>query len=384
MKIALSLSLLCLFVTRMHAAPFTQTDFSAAAHEAEGSKKIVLIDFYTTWCEPCKELDKNTWTDPAVIQALDEKTVSLRLDAEKEVGLAARYKIKAYPTVLLIKPDGSEIDRLVGYRPPAAFLADFNSALAGKDSIARAEDKLTAAGAENPQARMQFAVALAQSGKSAEALKEYLWCFDHGLEAARAFSGVRLSFLLSYIKNLSADYPPALEALESRRDERDARVADGSASRQDVIDLVALNKSLEDSQKNLALYDRLPAGNPERVLVARQITPQLLEAKRYDDVLAGVDASAAFAQRITLLERALATMRQDIPNREILQQTVRRSAATEGVSYYEALAGLHRNEEAQALRAQILKFDSSADTQAALAAAARRAGNPDLGPSTAL
>jgi thiol-disulfide isomerase/thioredoxin len=384
MKIALFVPILWITALRMCAAPFSGTNFTAAAKEATHNNKIVLVDFYTTWCEPCKELDKHTWTDATVIQALDQKTVALRLDAEKEVALAQRYKISAYPTVLLLRADGTEIDRLVGYRPPATFLADFNSALAGKDSIARAQDKLAAVGGEDPQARLQFAVALAQSGKNAEALKEYLWCFDHGLEASPAFTGVRLSFLLSYIKNLSAEYPPALEALKSRRDEREARIGNGSIDRQDVIDLIALNKILGEKERSLTLYDRLPAGSRERLLTARQITPQLLEAKRYNDVLVGVDVSAAFQQRIATLQRALTAMKQDLPSRDILRTTMRRSAVTDGVSYFEALAGLHRNEEAQALKEQILKFDPSAETQGALAEAANRAGNHDLGQSSPL
>jgi hypothetical protein len=130
--------------------------------------------------------------------------------------------------VLLIKPDGTEIDRLVGYKEPQAFIEDFNAALSGKDSISRAKDKLVAAGTNDPNARMQFGVALAQKGKDAEALTEYLWCFDHGLEASPAFVGVRVSFLLMNIKNLAVHYPPAQQALVTRRDESQAKVAAGS------------------------------------------------------------------------------------------------------------------------------------------------------------
>jgi hypothetical protein len=73
-----------------------------------------------------------------------------------------------------------------------------------KDSIGRAKDKLTAAGTNDASARMQFGKALAEKGRDAEALAEYLWCFDHGLETDPAFRGVRPSFLLMYIKNLAA------------------------------------------------------------------------------------------------------------------------------------------------------------------------------------
>ena len=166
--IAASLGLMS---SNLLAAPFSDLTFDAASKEAAKSGKIVLVDFYTTWCGPCKMLDKNTWTDPGVVKLLSEKTIALRLDAEKETALARKYKIEAYPSVLLIKPDGTEIDRLVGYRDPKSFTADFNATLAGRDSIARAEEKVTQAGTNDPSARMDLGVALAQKGKDAEALQ---------------------------------------------------------------------------------------------------------------------------------------------------------------------------------------------------------------------
>src|SRR5258708_1224581 len=119
---------LALYATTLFAEPFSDLSFDAASKKAAQSGKIVFVDFYTTWCGPCRLLDKRTWTDAAVIQALEQKTVALRLDAEKETELAARYRIEAYPTVVLIKPDGTELDRLVGYRDPKTFLVDFTAA----------------------------------------------------------------------------------------------------------------------------------------------------------------------------------------------------------------------------------------------------------------
>ncbi|MGH7968198.1 MAG: thioredoxin family protein, partial [Limisphaerales bacterium] len=179
------------------AAPFSNLSFDRACKAAAENGKIVLVDFYTTWCGPCKMLDRNTWTDSGVIQLLQSKTVALRIDAEKETALAKRYNIAAYPSVLLLKPDGKEMDRLVGYRDPKTFIADFTASLNGKDSLQRAKDALTSTGTNDASARMQYGTALAQKGKNAEALAQFLWCFDHGLETSPAFMGVRLSFLLS-------------------------------------------------------------------------------------------------------------------------------------------------------------------------------------------
>jgi len=77
-------------------------------------------------------LDKTTWTDAKVATLLAEKAVALKIDAEKESTLAEKYDVKAYPTVLILKADGTIVDRLVGYRPPETFISDFNAALAGK------------------------------------------------------------------------------------------------------------------------------------------------------------------------------------------------------------------------------------------------------------
>ena len=362
----------------MSAEPFSDLSFDAASQKAGQAGKIVLVDFYTTWCGPCKMLDKNTWTDADVIKLLEDKTVALRLDTEKETSLAKRYKIEAYPSVLLIKPDGTELDRLVGYRDAKAFIADFNASVSGKDSVTRAKEALMAAGINDPMARMKFGRSLAQKGRDEEALTEYLWCFDHGLEADQAFTGVRLSFLLSDIKNLAARYPAAEKALEDRRDERQAKVLAGSTDRQTVLDLVNLNNTLEQMDKNLAVFDQLPAASRLRETIADLVIDQLLEAKRYADILGGHDAKASFRKQADQFDQMLASMPKDNPMRGQMEESLRPYTTAKGVHLFEALAGLKRNEEAKELAQQILKFDSSAATHRMLPEAADRAGNAEL------
>lgn len=368
----------CAADSSLLAAPFSDMSFEAASKAAAKSGKIVLVDFYTTWCGPCKMLDKTTWTDPKVIELLDKKTVALRIDAEKETALSKRYKIEAYPSVLLIKPDGTEIDRIVGYEAPEPFIADFNASLNGKDSISRARDKLESAGTNDPMARMQFGVALARKGKDAEALSEYLWCFDHGLEASPAFVGVRDSFLLTHIKQLAADYPPALRALETRRDELQARLSAGSADRNTIQDLIALNEALGQDEKNLAVYDQLPAGSRMRDFISRLLREQFLKARRYTDVLQGTDGTSAFNKDVQDFNRMVNSLDKDSHIRKQLEEGFHEVTINEGAQYFEALAGLKRNDDAKNLATAILKFDSSEDTRATLAEAAQRAGNTGL------
>jgi thioredoxin-related protein len=377
MKTSLAAAFLFLLALNIFAEPFSDLTFDAASKKAGQTGKIVLVDFYTTWCAPCKLLEKNTLTDAEVIKVLEQKTVALRLDAEKETNLAKLYKIEAYPSVLLIKPDGTELDRLVGYRDAKTFLADFNASLSGRDSLTRAKEELTAAGTNDPMARMKYGQALAQKGRDAEALAEYLWCFDHG-DASPSFIGVRLSFLLNYIKSLGTRYPAAEKALESRRDERQAKVLAGSTDLQTILELISFNTALDQKEKNLAVFDQLPAGGLARDTVCGLIIDQLLAAKRYADILGGKDGRSAFGLKVDQFNRMLATVAKDSPTRARMEENFRKYTVASGAHSFEALAGLKRNAEGRELAQQILQFDSSPETRTTLAEAADRAGNAEL------
>ena len=147
--------------------PFRDLSLDRARQAAtDGGKRLVLVDFYTVWCGPCKKLDETTWKDKQVRDWLSSEAVCLKVDAEKDVPLAEKYRINVYPTVLLLRPDGAEIDRLVGYRDAKTFLADARDALAGNDSLTRARKKLEGANANNPSLRMSYGDALAQEGAS--------------------------------------------------------------------------------------------------------------------------------------------------------------------------------------------------------------------------
>src|SRR3954463_14131484 len=115
------------------AVTFQALDFAAAQALAAKEQKIVFIDFYTTWCAPCKLLDAQTWSDAKVGDLVNAKAIALKLDAEHDGrAVAERYKVQAYPTLLLLKPDGTVVDRLIGFREPDIFRAEFQAALEGR------------------------------------------------------------------------------------------------------------------------------------------------------------------------------------------------------------------------------------------------------------
>lgn len=103
------------------------TDYDAALAQARSDGKQVVIDFFATWCGPCKMMDRNTFAD-ANVQKRVADFVPLKIDVDRQSEIAQRYGIEGLPTTMVIDTEGKPVTTAVGYLDPERFLKVLNGA----------------------------------------------------------------------------------------------------------------------------------------------------------------------------------------------------------------------------------------------------------------
>lgn len=126
--------LLTLIPAQAESIKFSTLNWKQLSEQAKYSKKIIFVDFYTTWCGPCKYLEKEVFTHADVGSYFNEHFSSIRINAEsEEQDLVKQMKIQAYPTLIFFDANGvvlyrvegaPEVEQLLEYGQKAAALPE--------------------------------------------------------------------------------------------------------------------------------------------------------------------------------------------------------------------------------------------------------------------
>ena len=131
MKCRIMWSVVCIMLLCTSMSGFSQGieffkgTFNEALTKASNEGKLVFVDFYATWCGPCKQMAEKVFPDEELGKYMNEKFVCLQIDVEKEgwqKEVAEKYNVTVLPTLVFFKLDSTVASRLAGAREKAELL----------------------------------------------------------------------------------------------------------------------------------------------------------------------------------------------------------------------------------------------------------------------
>ncbi len=139
----ITLVLILLSTTLMSAQKINWVTMDEALAAQKETPKKIMMDVYTTWCGPCKMLDKNTFSNPDVINYVNKNYYAVKFNAEGTESIthegftytnpnyqegrrgrntthffADALKLQGYPSIVFFEDDGKLIQALPGYKTP--------------------------------------------------------------------------------------------------------------------------------------------------------------------------------------------------------------------------------------------------------------------------
>jgi thiol:disulfide interchange protein len=98
---------------------------------ATQENKLVFVEFFASWCAPCKVMEEEIFTQPGVFLFLNANFLNFRTDFDSPAGrtIAEIYEVEKLPTVLFLAPNGVVLERHTGMANPSVLRSLGNSSL---------------------------------------------------------------------------------------------------------------------------------------------------------------------------------------------------------------------------------------------------------------
>ncbi|WP_164111881.1 MULTISPECIES: thioredoxin family protein [Sphingobacterium] len=143
------LSILILFFTIFKVSAQEEIEFISTENwkkiteRAALEDKLIFVDCYTSWCAPCKWMEKNVFTDSSVATFYNDKFINVKIDMEKGEGVILRkqYNVQSFPTFLFVNSKGEVIHRTGSKMSVEDFLREGMTAADPKKNVSYLKQK---------------------------------------------------------------------------------------------------------------------------------------------------------------------------------------------------------------------------------------------------
>ena len=146
-----------------------------AAAKKEG--KLVFVDCYTSWCGPCRDMAEKVFPQKEAGDYFNPRFVCVKYDMEKGEGeeLAKRFEVRAYPTFLIVRPDGTAQHKIVGGSDLKAFIAQVEEGLDEKKNLLFLNEAYERGGMDTHQLMAYYSALTKAEEERADQVRSELW-----------------------------------------------------------------------------------------------------------------------------------------------------------------------------------------------------------------
>jgi thioredoxin-like negative regulator of GroEL len=134
------------------------TDLKMAQTLAKNSNKLILVDFWATWCGPCKQMDMEVWSTEEAA-AFKKNFVPVKIDIDAERALAMQYGVRSIPMLILMDYKGENIYSYTGYRGKADLMNFIAGIPATSADLFQQLEKIESKNDENYQSTKELGIA---------------------------------------------------------------------------------------------------------------------------------------------------------------------------------------------------------------------------------
>jgi thioredoxin-related protein len=97
-------------------------NYNDALKKSKELNKPILLIFVTNWCTYCNKMKLDTFSNEKVVKEIEEKYISVYVDADKEKDLVKKFSVTVLPSCVITNYKEEKLKVSVGFKKPEEFL----------------------------------------------------------------------------------------------------------------------------------------------------------------------------------------------------------------------------------------------------------------------